>query len=561
MSDRPSPATPCACGSPPSRTWAASARTTRTPGTPAPGCSPSATASAAPPAATSPRAPRSSSCAGSTSPPAGDDLLGLVAGAIHRAHDRIGELVDEDPALNGTSTTATVALFDGARVGDRATSATAAPTSTAAASSRQLTKDHTFVQTLIDEGRITEEESRVHPHRNLILKAARRHPRGRARPVLRRACRRRPAVPVQRRRLRRARRRPAGRHPRAAAAPTTPWSRWSAPASRPAAPTTSPASWPTSSTAAPPTEPTSSRCWSARPPSCRAAPARGGRPACSAATAPATPASSSRSAPRSPTTSRSRSPATRSTPRRPATPRGRRGGSPGSSGCWRSLVVVGLVWVAAAAAWSWSQDQYYVGEQDGRVVDLPRRQRRPARRLDLVRALRDAPTSSSTGLSDFDAEPRSARASRPAASTTPGAPSRTWPPTGARQSDDSSAEGPSRLTGDGPDRRASWASCTGAAGVRSCSCSSSRSRSASARTPRSASASRARSRPTSSGTAAGWPPWSSPPTSWSGWSRRTPTRCCCRSWPRSTGSASRSSTGSTWPTGRPTDGTASPSSS
>ncbi len=35
----------------------------------------------------------------------------------------------------------------------------------------QLTSDHTFVQSLIDEGRITEEESRVHPHRNLILKA------------------------------------------------------------------------------------------------------------------------------------------------------------------------------------------------------------------------------------------------------------------------------------------------------------------------------------------------------------------------------------------------------
>jgi protein phosphatase len=35
----------------------------------------------------------------------------------------------------------------------------------------QLTKDHTFVQSLIDEGRITEEESRDHPHKNLILRA------------------------------------------------------------------------------------------------------------------------------------------------------------------------------------------------------------------------------------------------------------------------------------------------------------------------------------------------------------------------------------------------------
>ncbi len=93
-----------------------------------------------------------------------------LAGAIHRAHDRIAELVEENPEYDGTSTTVTAALFDGhkmtvAHVGD----------------SRgyllrdgvlsQLTKDHTFVQSLVDEGRITEEESRTHPHRNLILRA------------------------------------------------------------------------------------------------------------------------------------------------------------------------------------------------------------------------------------------------------------------------------------------------------------------------------------------------------------------------------------------------------
>lgn len=102
-------------------------------------------------------------------PPSGD-LLGQVAGAIHRAHDRISELVDEDPALNGTSTTLTVALFDGQQVGighvgDSRAYLYRSGTIT------QLTRDHTFVQSLIDEGRITEEESRTHPHRNLILKA------------------------------------------------------------------------------------------------------------------------------------------------------------------------------------------------------------------------------------------------------------------------------------------------------------------------------------------------------------------------------------------------------
>jgi serine/threonine protein phosphatase PrpC len=98
------------------------------------------------------------------------DLLGQVAGALHRAHDRIGDLVDENPALSGTSTTATVALFDGTtlamgHVGDSRAYLLRD------GQLRQLTQDHTFVQTLIDDGQITEEEARHHPHRNLILKA------------------------------------------------------------------------------------------------------------------------------------------------------------------------------------------------------------------------------------------------------------------------------------------------------------------------------------------------------------------------------------------------------
>jgi serine/threonine protein phosphatase PrpC len=107
--------------------------------------------------------------------PPGDDhdeehRLELVAGALHRASDKIGDLVDEEPALSGTSTTATVALFDGQRlamghVGDsRAYLYRGHEIS-------QLTSDHTFVQSLIDEGRISEEDARTHPHRNLILKA------------------------------------------------------------------------------------------------------------------------------------------------------------------------------------------------------------------------------------------------------------------------------------------------------------------------------------------------------------------------------------------------------
>jgi serine/threonine protein phosphatase PrpC len=102
--------------------------------------------------------------------PPSDDLLGQVAGALHRAHDRIGELVDEDPALSGTSTTATLALFDGTRLGIGHVGDSRAYLYRNGELS-QLTHDHTFVQSLLDEGRISADEARVHPHRNLILKA------------------------------------------------------------------------------------------------------------------------------------------------------------------------------------------------------------------------------------------------------------------------------------------------------------------------------------------------------------------------------------------------------
>lgn len=98
------------------------------------------------------------------------DQLQRVAAAISDAQRAIGALVDQDPALNGTSTTATVAAFDGARVAIGHVGDSRAYLFRDGEIS-QLTTDHTFVQSLIDEGRITEEEARVHPHRNLILKA------------------------------------------------------------------------------------------------------------------------------------------------------------------------------------------------------------------------------------------------------------------------------------------------------------------------------------------------------------------------------------------------------
>src|SRR3954462_9600613 len=73
-----------------------------------------------------------------------DDMHARVAGALHRANDRIAELVDDDPSLSGTSTTATLALFNGVKltfghVGDSRAYLFRDE------QIRQLTKDHTFV--------------------------------------------------------------------------------------------------------------------------------------------------------------------------------------------------------------------------------------------------------------------------------------------------------------------------------------------------------------------------------------------------------------------------------
>jgi PPM family protein phosphatase len=98
-----------------------------------------------------------------------DDMLEALAGAIHRANVKLGELIDDDASVEGMGTTVTAMLFNGERValahiGDsRAYLLRDGELS-------QLTRDHTFVQGLVDEGRITAAEARTHPHRNLIMK-------------------------------------------------------------------------------------------------------------------------------------------------------------------------------------------------------------------------------------------------------------------------------------------------------------------------------------------------------------------------------------------------------
>jgi PPM family protein phosphatase len=99
-----------------------------------------------------------------------DDILGALAGAVQRANDRLGEIIDDDPSVEGMGTTVTALMFDGDTVG-MAHIGDSRAYLLRGGSLQQLTQDHTFVQGLVDEGRITAVEARTHPHRSLLLRA------------------------------------------------------------------------------------------------------------------------------------------------------------------------------------------------------------------------------------------------------------------------------------------------------------------------------------------------------------------------------------------------------
>ncbi len=99
-----------------------------------------------------------------------DKTKPLLAGAVEQANRVVYEKAGETPELTGMGTTAVCVTVRGgvaeyAHVGD----------------SRmylfrnnrlyQLTKDHSMVQELVEQGRLTEEEAQHHPRKNLITRA------------------------------------------------------------------------------------------------------------------------------------------------------------------------------------------------------------------------------------------------------------------------------------------------------------------------------------------------------------------------------------------------------
>ncbi len=101
--------------------------------------------------------------------PSGDMLQALRQG-VFDGSEHLREVIRDSPQLEGMGTTLTAILFAGGRlalchVGDsRAYLLRDGEFS-------QITHDDTFVQTLIDDGRITAEEANSHPQRSLLLRA------------------------------------------------------------------------------------------------------------------------------------------------------------------------------------------------------------------------------------------------------------------------------------------------------------------------------------------------------------------------------------------------------
>ena len=99
-----------------------------------------------------------------------DEAIAALTAAVLQANTDVSRRSNDDPALEGMGTTLTAVLVDGraahlVHVGDSR--------AYLARGDRfvQLTDDHTLVQALLDQGRITPDEVATHPHRSVITRA------------------------------------------------------------------------------------------------------------------------------------------------------------------------------------------------------------------------------------------------------------------------------------------------------------------------------------------------------------------------------------------------------
>jgi protein phosphatase len=98
-----------------------------------------------------------------------DLAVGTLLEAMQSANEKLTATVKEYAYLAGMGTTMDSLIFTGTRasiahIGDSRVYLLRDGVM------NQITKDHTFVQTLVDSGRITEEEALIHPRRNVLMR-------------------------------------------------------------------------------------------------------------------------------------------------------------------------------------------------------------------------------------------------------------------------------------------------------------------------------------------------------------------------------------------------------
>lgn len=102
--------------------------------------------------------------------PPSEDVLAALADAVADAHDELAVIVAASPDVAGMGTTVTALAWDANRIGIAHIGDSRAYL-LRRGQLFQLTIDHTFVQTLVDQGRITKAEAAVHAKRNLLIRA------------------------------------------------------------------------------------------------------------------------------------------------------------------------------------------------------------------------------------------------------------------------------------------------------------------------------------------------------------------------------------------------------
>jgi PPM family protein phosphatase len=100
----------------------------------------------------------------------GNAPVDMLRHAVDNANQQIRDAVDENPAMEGMGTTLTCMLFSGTKFGMVHIGDSRAYLSRDGELA-QITRDDTYVQLLVDEGRITPEEANTHPQKSLLMRA------------------------------------------------------------------------------------------------------------------------------------------------------------------------------------------------------------------------------------------------------------------------------------------------------------------------------------------------------------------------------------------------------